>query len=69
MGKNNAHDVVLEQHSAGTLTVNKLFLEKTEDAIKNEQCRDTGNIGHKAQKKTLKIKNTTQETKKWVKNY
>jgi hypothetical protein len=26
--------VVLEQHSAGTLTVNKLFLEKTEDAIK-----------------------------------
>jgi hypothetical protein len=56
--------VVLEQHSAGTLTVNKLFLEKTEDAIKNEQCRDTGNIGHKAQKKTLKIKNTTQETKK-----
>jgi hypothetical protein len=28
------------------------------------RLRDTVNIGHKAQRKTLKIKNTTQETKK-----
>ena len=34
------------------------MLEKTEGAIKNGQCRETGNIGHKM--KTNKTKNITQ---------
>jgi hypothetical protein len=33
-------------------------------SIKNEQSRDTGNIGHNTQNKTNKTKNTTQKTSK-----
>jgi hypothetical protein len=41
-------------------------LEKTKGAIKNGQCRDTGNIGHtRHETKTINLKhNTTQKTKK-----
>jgi hypothetical protein len=40
-------------------------LEKTEEAIKNGQSRETGNIGYtRHMTKTNKKKNTTQKTKK-----
>ena len=38
--------------------------EKTEGAIKNEQSRDTGNIGYTGRKQTNKQKNKTQKTKR-----
>ena len=41
-----------------------LTLDKTEEEIKNEQSRDTGNIGHTNDKmKTNKTKNTTHIAK------
>ena len=36
---------------------NKQTLAKTENAIKNKQPRDTGNIGHRAQNEDNKIEN------------
>jgi hypothetical protein len=41
------------------------MLEKTEEAIKNGQSKDTGNIGHtKHRTKINKTQSTTQKTKK-----
>jgi hypothetical protein len=36
---------------------NKQTLEKTENAMKNKQSRDTGNIGHRAQNEDNKTEN------------
>jgi hypothetical protein len=44
--------------------------EKTKGAIKNEQSRDTGNIGYtRHMTKTNKTKNITQKTKKMNNTY
>jgi len=40
------------------------MLEKIEGAIKNEQSRETCNIGHKIENKDKQNKNTTHKTKK-----
>jgi len=43
-------------------TINDLTLEKTEEAIKNRQYRDTGNIGH-ARHMAKRNKTKTQHRK------
>ena len=49
------------------MLLQKLTLDKIEGAIKNEQSRDTGNIGNTTlNRDKQKSHNTTQKTEKWA---
>ena len=48
------------------MLVNKRWVEKTEEVIKNGESRDTGNIEHKTQNKNKQNEKEEQQKKHWV---